>query len=608
MTFSGMLYDLLPGRKTPESGKRIVRFLAEHPAVPQKDFLYPAMRMVYLSAGNGIESGGFVPLLSSVTDSAGLPEILNSVQDPTRALEHIKSLSTLSPTQKRESGSFFLDLIPLHQTLTPEICSEWKTLCAAMGLSTEETEKILTEEEERRKNKAKRLNSGAGLIAALLVLLLFVFAALYLKTVFFGFLLAYLFLPLERFFEKRIFGTRIYQKLEWFFLLPFRPFFRLRDFFTGKKQDAAVATPEQKRSTLAAKSAGLTVCSLLAAVIGICILAVLILTPFAMRTGKNIASWAERNEIMSKANEQITRMMDKQNEVPEEQRDTTIAAKKQLPEKINASDLPIRQKLRLWLEENLAGQATDLLHSTFSASGDVLGFLLSLVGSLGTFLMDLLLCIFFFFVFLQQMAFYTNDVNRNTERSVGTWMIGTIYNSGWFPATDEETRQSASEIIDRICTMFDRWLRGYFWIFAIEFALYSVFFTLFNVPYAIPLAMLAGCNILLPFLGPVITFTITTAVTLAFAPQVIVPLTGVVLAFFIINGILEQIILYPSFVGEAIGLTTMETIIVVLLGGAVAGIIGMIIAVPVAALVKFLIPIAYKTAPRFRDIFPRKNG
>ena len=60
-----------------------------------------------------------------------------------------------------------------------------------------------------------------------------------------------------------------------------------------------------------------------------------------------------------------------------------------------------------------------------------------------------------------------------------------------------------------------------------------------------------------------------------------------------INGILEQLILYPSLVGNAIGLTTLETIIVVLLGGLFAGITGMIFAVPAAAVIKYLIPKIY---------------
>ena len=64
--------------------------------------------------------------------------------------------------------------------------------------------------------------------------------------------------------------------------------------------------------------------------------------------------------------------------------------------------------------------------------------------------------------------------------------------------------------------------------------------------------------------------------------------------YLLINGILEQFFLYPAFIGEVSGLTTVETIIVVLIGGIVAGISGMIFAVPAAAVIKYIAPEIYR--------------
>ena len=64
------------------------------------------------------------------------------------------------------------------------------------------------------------------------------------------------------------------------------------------------------------------------------------------------------------------------------------------------------------------------------------------------------------------------------------------------------------------------------------------------------------------------------------------------------NPFLEQLILYPSLVGNAIGLTTLETIIVVLLGAIFAGITGMILAIPAAAVLKYLVPQIYHCLDR----------
>jgi predicted PurR-regulated permease PerM len=61
------------------------------------------------------------------------------------------------------------------------------------------------------------------------------------------------------------------------------------------------------------------------------------------------------------------------------------------------------------------------------------------------------------------------------------------------------------------------------------------------------------------------------------------------------NMVVEQLFLYPAFVGEALGLNILETLIVVLLGGLFAGLAGMIFAVPVASVLKFLIPRLYQS-------------
>ena len=71
-------------------------------------------------------------------------------------------------------------------------------------------------------------------------------------------------------------------------------------------------------------------------------------------------------------------------------------------------------------------------------------------------------------------------------------------------------------------------------------------------------------------------------------------LLGIIIAYLIYNGIIEQFILYPAVIGEALGLSTLETIIVVLLGAIFAGITGMIFALPAASVAKYIIPQLYR--------------
>ena len=144
--------------------------------------------------------------------------------------------------------------------------------------------------------------------------------------------------------------------------------------------------------------------------------------------------------------------------------------------------------------------------------------------------------------------------------------------------------------------MFRAWLVGYFWIIVLETVLYALIFIPFNVPFWPVLSLIAGSTILLPFLGPVLAAILSVIVTILFAQEgIVMPIVGIALAYLLIHVILEQLLLYPVLVGEAIGLTLVETVIVVLLGAVVAGISGMILAVPAAALLKLLVPLFYQT-------------
>ena len=121
-------------------------------------------------------------------------------------------------------------------------------------------------------------------------------------------------------------------------------------------------------------------------------------------------------------------------------------------------------------------------------------------------------------------------------------------------------------------------------------------FIILKIPYGLPLGAIAGATLLLPFIGPICSVGLTLLVCLA-AGCSMTQIVLVLIAYAIMYGVIEQLILYPSIVGGALGLTRLETIIVVLLGGYFAGIAGMIFAIPTAAVLKYLIPKLYMYRP-----------
>ena len=174
------------------------------------------------------------------------------------------------------------------------------------------------------------------------------------------------------------------------------------------------------------------------------------------------------------------------------------------------------------------------------------------------------------------------------------YLVRTVFNNKWLPGATENTIAQAQEIITQVINKLKIWLRGYLTLMSFDFVVYTTVFYLLGVPYALVLGLIAACGILLPYIGPIASALLTVLVTLAVGNDVtMMQLILIVCTYLTWNGIIEQLFLYPAVIGESLGLTTLETIIVVLLGGIFAGITGMIFAIPTASVLKYLIPKIY---------------
>lgn len=423
----------------------------------------------------------------------------------------------------------------------------------------------------RQEQEGKKLRPiwkrGAGVIAALAVIALFILAATFLRSLVAGLLLAYLFLPLEKFFER---------------------------FFRGK-------SPREERKLLYVNlGLGAVLLSLFLGIVILFTALTTILLPSARNVGNSLKTFAEKTHAIAKLNKTLSPYIakegKKEKKAPSPSPSGTASSRetleKNLSHHVREEFLP---RLRNCLQENFRNFSSGSLQIGKLA----FGMLTHLVSGVSSFLLDLLLAVFFFLFFLQKMALFTEGFTPGAQKGVksspGQWAVSGIFSSNWLPDVSETTLKEAALLIDRICLMFQKWLRGYFFIILVETILYVTFFYLFSVPYALLLGLAAGVTILLPFLGPLASMVLTVSVCLAFSQgNTAFTLVGALLTYGLINGLLEQFYLYPRLVGGAIGLTTLETIIVVLLGGLLAGIAGMILAVPAAAILKMLIPKIYR--------------
>ena len=430
-----------------------------------------------------------------------------------------------------------------------------------------------------------------GFIPVFVILVLFLLAAVFVKPLFFGILAAVLSFRFEQFLERRFLGTRFMLGVHAFFVKLNAPFTSFRKRITRRFSDEpeqASGTepapeqpgrlPEPERRRIATQASAITVIFVVIVTVLLSWMLVHFISPFAAMSGDSLSRWAQSNHAVEKLEQKLGELLDRLDPPSKEE-----------------EGLNVRERLRNRIDGVMAEHNIDVAKFTLRAGNELVKNAFHITAWAGTFAFDLVMFLFFYYYFLLKMAVFAAG-RADFGQDLGEWTVSSIYESGWLPDASEHERQGAAHIINHIYKMFRAWLVGYFWIIVLETVLYALIFIPFNVPFWPVLALIAGSTILLPFLGPVLAAILSVVVTVIFAQGgIVMPVVGIAIAYLLIHVILEQLLLYPVLVGEAIGLTLVETIIVVLLGAVVAGISGMILAVPAAALLKLLVPLFYQT-------------
>ena len=108
---------------------------------------------------------------------------------------------------------------------------------------------------------------------------------------------------------------------------------------------------------------------------------------------------------------------------------------------------------------------------------------------------------------------------------------------------------------------------------------------LLGIPYALFIGFLAGLFDIIPYFGPVLGFVPAAALGLAKSP---ITVLWVLLLFVAANQI-ENAVISPKLIGDRVGLHPLVVILAVFVGGDLMGIIGMLLAIPVAAIIRVIL-------------------
>ena len=452
-------------------------------------------------------------------------------------------------------------------------------IARALGIPEETFQREETAALEQHNRRMKLVRSSTGLIASVVVIGIFILTATFLKAVLFGLILAYFFLPLQQRYTNSFMNHGILSKLFGLAkLVLIKPFAWVMAKVNGLFRKTQPPEPKPETEDERAQAAISRACNatVLTVVLGLLlILGGLVVVSLSMKPEK-----IDTKE----ARQQFSTLIGKATGAP-----LIGDAAKELQ---GILDDPV--KLDELKDKFMGGAGEE--QSVVGGTGKALTAAASLLGTLGNLLLKTLLAIFFFSFFLGKMAaFHRRHSGDSADTKEGDYLVQSLFETSWLPTTSEETLHSAAEVINEVFFKLKTWVRGYLWIIIIETAIYITVFLLLGVPYAVPLGMVAGLTVLLPFLGPMVSIVLTIGVCVVtnHADPTLLALIGV--TYLIMNMVIEQLFLYPAFVGEALGLNILETLIVVLLGGLFAGLAGMIFAVPVASVLKFLIPRLYQS-------------
>lgn len=156
--------------------------------------------------------------------------------------------------------------------------------------------------------------------------------------------------------------------------------------------------------------------------------------------------------------------------------------------------------------------------------------------------------------------------------------------AAWY-LTPPSFRKRGHAFVKAVDESLGNYIRGQLLVCSLIGGAAAIVLWLFHIPYPLVLGMLIGATNVIPYFGPIIGAVpaVFIAFTISVKSVMIVLITVAVLQF------LESNVLSPIIVGRSLHMHPVVIMLVLLAGGELFGLIGMILAVPTAAIIRVII-------------------
>ncbi len=238
-------------------------------------------------------------------------------------------------------------------------------------------------------------------------------------------------------------------------------------------------------------------------------------------------------------------------------------------------------ELPVWLEDAVNAVVTTLQATLANLDWGawIIGFLQGLLGMVGLFFSLMLLPFFLFYLLKDQPK-----------------MAGTFYRN-----VPEPWKADVSRMITICVTDFATYFKAEILVGSIMFVIVSVGMFVMGsvipdaqilVNFALLLGLAAFVFELLPQIGPILAYLPALLLALTVSPTAVV----VVSIFYFVIFNIEGSVLVPTFEGKMISFSGASVLLLIAMGFALGGIIGAIVALPVAAIARDLFGLFFRRA------------
>lgn len=178
----------------------------------------------------------------------------------------------------------------------------------------------------------------------------------------------------------------------------------------------------------------------------------------------------------------------------------------------------------------------------------------------------------FFFVFIFAIWFLIDGAG-----------IAGYWSKVMYAVFNDHVREKISQFLEDADQVFSGYIRGQMLDAVIMMLMISVLLSICKVPFAVTIGVLAGIGNLIPYVGPFIAYVGVIVVCLvngAFSKMIL----SLVLLWVIQS--VDGNVINPKLLGSHVHIHPMYVIIVLIIGGSWGGLLGMLFAVPIGALLK----------------------